>query len=522
MGISVENARKLEYLWRDENVIDFIGTFIKISDKSGKQVPFVFTDEQRKLVESLEHKNIVSKSRQLGISSAVCALALADCIKYPDKTCVLISHTQESTNSVFQKLKNMYYSIPDWLRPKTITNNRQALQFVNGSSIVCSTAGNRDVGRGATFNSWVHLSEFALWKRQEEQIQSIMQACTASATIIIESTTKGYNKYSEMYMQARNGESDFKPFFFNFINGRELFKPQYDIAVKAYKARHEGKMLTPDDYDEEEQQLALLGMTPEQAVWRRDKIAESSLDAFHEEYPSTFEESVLVTGSSVFDKAKIAKALMAIKDKPLKVNQITGLPAALRPFVMNKSLLIWKIPRPSMKYYFGVDVSEGLKQDYSTIVALDKDGELVAQFKNNRIKPYEFTDVLNTMGRWYNKALLTVEKASGGHAVIERLRYDKRYMNMTKYKTYDEFNRAVWKVGFDTNAKSKSIIINDAREWFEKGLIALRSEDILNEMKVFVADENGRMGAIKGSHDDLVMALCLAIVGMKNGLWYIF
>jgi hypothetical protein len=30
------------------------------------------------------------------------------------------------------------------------------------------------------------------------------------------------------------------------------------------------------------------------------------------------------------------------------------------------------------------------------------------------------------------------------------------------------------------------------------------------------------MGAIKGSHDDLVMALCLSIVGIKNGLWYPF
>ena len=79
-----------------------------------------------------------------------------------------------------------------------------------------------------------------------------MQAVTDSATVIIESTTKGFNLFSTTYMQARNGENDFKPFFFNFINGSSLFIPQYKLAVKSWKARHNGKMLTEDEYDEEE------------------------------------------------------------------------------------------------------------------------------------------------------------------------------------------------------------------------------------------------------------------------------
>ncbi len=153
---------------------------------------------------------------------------------------------------------------------------------------------------------------------------------------------------------------------------------------------------------------------------------------------------------------------------------------------------------------------------------LNKDGEQVAEFKNNQTKPYQLADVIDSLGRYYNKALITVEKASGGHSVIERLRHDKKYMNMTKYKTYDEFNRAIWKVGFDTNNKTKSIIVNDAREWFEKGMIQVKSRELLEEMKVFIANDNGSMGAIIGSHDDLVMALCLSIVGMKNGVWYPF
>ena len=144
----------------------------------------------------------------------------------------------------------------------------------------------------------------------------------------------------------------------------------------------------------------------------------------------------------------------------------------------------------------------------------------MAMFKSNKIKPYEFAEFINSLGHYYNKAYLVVEKASGGHAVIERLRYDHKYMNMAKYKSYDEFNRVKWQIGFDTNAKTKSLIINDLQELFDKGALLINSEELIEELKVFVVKDNGTMGAMNGYHDDLVMALALAIVGMKSNKYY--
>lgn len=261
MEISLANAKKLNWLWQDEHEIEWIETFIQAVDKSGKVCKYKLTDEQKALLQSLDHKNVISKSRQLGISYVVCSISLRRCICHPNTTCVLISHSQESTNKVFAKLKQQFYSIPDIIRPELLTNNRQELSFVNGSRISCQTAGNKDLCRGDTINGVLHMSEFAMWKNQEGQMQSLMQAVTDSATVIIESTTKGFNLFSTTYMQARNGENDFKPFFFNFINGSSLFIPQYKLAVKSWKARHNGKMLTEDEYDEEEKSLAKLGMT---------------------------------------------------------------------------------------------------------------------------------------------------------------------------------------------------------------------------------------------------------------------
>lgn len=524
MAVSNINLLKLQWLFDDAHKVEFIETFMKIVDKQGKLVPFKLTDEQKEFVCGLTSNNIVSKSRQLGISSVIIALSIRECIVNRNATCVLISHSLESTNAVFTKLKNMFNTLPEWLKPEVIENNRQALSFKSGASIKCAMAGNKDLGRGSTLTGIVHLSEFAFWKNQEQQLQSILQAASESATIIIESTSNGINQFSNLAIQAKNKENSFKLFFFNWINGKTLFQKQYDKAVKNYVSIH-GKMLTEDELEPEEQILLQKGATVPQLIWRREKISVNGLESFRVEYPSTMEESFMVTGSSIFDKERISRCILSLNDskvQPLPKNKLNSIPAVLKSYLINKSLKIWKKPKANEKYYIGVDVSEGLRQDYSVCIVLDSDGAQVAEFRSNTIAPYQLADVIDALGRYYNKALLTVERASGGHSVIERLRYDKCYMNMTKFQTYDEFHRTIWKVGFSTNSKTKSLIINDFREWFTKGLIQINSITVLNEMQVFVASDNGSMGATGKFHDDCVMAMALAIQGLKNNIWYPF
>lgn len=523
VAISRENQEKLKYLWDDDNTVDWIESFIQIADKEGNIVPFILTPEQRYFVENMGKDNIVLKSRQLGLSVCVIALSIRSCIVQDNTTCVLISHNQTSTNSVFAKLKQQFYSLPEFIKPKLLTNNRQELAFANGSKVTCMTCGTKPLLRGETVNGICHLSEFAFYKNPEEQMKSISQAISSSGKVIIESTANGFNKFSETYYQAKNGENTYKPFFFNWIKGKTLFNKQYQQAVDRYVAVN-GCELSKDNLDDEELRLLDIGASIPQLTWRRQKIATDGLDTFKVEFPSTDNECFLTTGSQVFDTNRIDKSIKGLLDNKVKYitkDKIIGLPMILKN-LYPKSLQIYSIPKSGVKYYIGCDCSEGLGRDYSTAIVLNKDGKQVAEFRNNQLKPYQLADIFDALGRYYNKALLTVEKASGGHSVIERLRYDKYYMNMTKYCTYDEYNRAIWKVGFDTNNKTKSIIVNDAREWFEKGLIQIKSKELLEELKVFVANDKGGMGAIIGQNDDLVMGLCLCIAGIKNNVWYPF
>ena len=205
----------------------------------------------------------------------------------------------------------------------------------------------------------------------------------------------------------------------------------------------------------------------------------------------------------------------------LTENKLTLLPKDLIPWVKNSSLKIFKQPWKNKRYWVGVDVSEGIGKDYSTMFCMDKQGENIFTFRNNRIRPYEFAEVVAKLGRYYNDALLVVEKASGGHSVLERLKYEYKYRNLSKYKTYDEYNRITWKVGFDTTQKSKSIAVNDAVEWFHRGLVRINDKTLLEEMKTFVIDDKGRMNGATGTHDDMVSALWLCIQGAKSPYWYL-
>lgn len=519
--LSKQNIDKLRYLWSDEHAVDWIEVFIKIVDKQGKVVPFKLTDEQRYVLENLADTNIILKSRQLGISSVIMAESIREVITRSNCTCALISHTTSSCNAVFAKLKQMYSSMPEWLKPKLIENNRQALTLENGSQIVCLTAGNKDLLRGSTVNGIAHCSEFAFWKDQDRQLKSLTQACSDTAKIVIESTANGYNKFSEMYMQAKHHENTYKSFFFGWINGYALFENQYKNAVEKFKNLNHGSAKITD-FSDEELRLKALGASDRQLIWRRDKIGQNGEEAFKVEFPSTDEECFITTGTQIFDVDRIAKLLAtAIFPKPLAYQKCLGLNKGMIRWIVNNSFRVFELPQNKTRYYMGVDVSEGIGQDSSTFLIFTKDGKNVAAFSNNKIKPYEFADVCYMVGTWYNTAQLIVEKASGGHSVIERLHINLHYRNMAKYKTYDEFNRMQWKIGFETTSKSKGIAVNDAVEWFDKGWVQINDKQTLEEMRTFVFESNGSMNAVSGAHDDMVSALWLTIQGIKSGLWYL-
>lgn len=505
------NAEKLRRILDDPLL--FIQTFIKIVDKSGRLVKFVPNPQQQHLLAEMDKFNVVLKSRQLGISVLSCAYSIWLAIRYKNTSCLLMAHSLDGADGIFTKLKQLYASIPEAVRPKLINNNRKELKLENGSRITVVSCGTKESVRGSTLR-FVHVSEAAFCNESiERQILAIEQCLTPNGKIIVESTANGFNYFSDMYSKAAQGESLYKPFFFGWVDDKLMFADEYKQFASRYADLH-GRLPTIDELDNTELALHRRGATIEQIVWRRLKISNSSETQFAQEFPSTPSEAFISTGDNVFDNPKVHECIENSTHKTIPMPDT--LPNILKPWY-NRGLSVWEKPDTDMRYFIGVDSAEGLggSSDYSVAEVVDRDGFQVAEFRSNKIKPFEFVEVVEQLARWFNTAYLVVEKASAGQTVCDRLYNDKQYPLMYKYKSWDARGSCKRKPGFETTKQSKQRIIDDFVELHSKDLLCINSEILLQEMKMFVY-RDGSAKASNGYHDDTVMAMAMALFGAKE------
>lgn len=497
----------------------WIETFVRIVDKRGKLVSFKLNPQQRYILRNKAKFNICLKSRQLGITSVALAYSLYLAITRPYSTCMIMSYSLDSANNIFEKLKQMYNDLPDCVRTEAIANNRKEVKLVNGSRIIVCTCGSKDNARGSTLN-FVHLSEVAFMNENlDKQLTAIEQALVPEGNMILESTANGLNRFSELWNKTVSGEAPmWKPFFFSWVQDKKMFAQEYREYSERYKTIH-GDYLNEANLDEKEIGLRQKGASMEQLMWRRMKISNSSEQAFAQEFPSNPIEAFISTGSNIFSAEIVQSRLNSLYKTKQLVLPPTGINPTIRKF--SKYLKIWKLPVKGQRYYIGVDTGEGLGggNDYSVISIVDKDGFQCAEWRSNTVKPYEFTEVAFQIASWYNRGLLIIEKASAGHTVLDRLKNDYHYINLYKYKAYDQkTGKGRRQVGFNTDAKSKPLMIADMQEIFETGQCLVNSLDLLQEMKLFqlVGD---KMQAVSG-HDDTVMAFAMALQGLKSNQYY--
>jgi len=508
-------AEKLKRIMNDP--ILWVQTFCTIVDKSGKKVKFDLNQQQKELVNNLDKYNIVLKSRQLGITSVSCGLSLYYAITTPNSVCLLVSYSIDSANAIFDKLKQLFDDLPKAIKPKDIANNRKELKFENGSKITVCTMGSKEIARGSSIK-FCHLSEVAFMKQDcvAKNLLAIEQALLPNGKIILESTANGMNEFSNMWDKAENHDSLYKPFFFSWIDDKRMFSDEYKQFASRYLDLY-GESLTEDALEPDERNYFTMGASLNQLTWRRIKIKNSSEEKFRQEFPATPVEAFITSGANIFNTQKIIDRYNVVsKIKPIKA--ISSIPIDLKVY-LNNYLTIWGIPQLKEKYVIGVDASEGVGSDYNVIHVYTEDLMQVAEFRSNKTQPHEVAKVVYSLACWYNKALVVVEKASGGHIVLDRLKNIYCYKNLYKHKDYDVRGKMVKKVGFNTNSKTKPIMINDFVELWEEDSIYIKSINLLNEMKTYEYSD-GKMNAVIGKHDDTVIATALAIQGIKSGVRY--
>jgi hypothetical protein len=200
----------------------------------------------------------------------------------------------------------------------------------------------------------------------------------------------------------------------------------------------------------------------------------------------------------------------------LNAELIKKLKAACRATVLsfdNGEYQIWTEPKPNRIYSIGVDISEGVGQDWSIAQILDITDPLEIEqcgiLATNSMEPYTFAERLNQVARSWGRPFLCIERNGPGGQVIDALINVHHYDNIvTASKVNDSEGRYNQQIGIVNHQNNKLAGNLNMRYYFET-LEAVKMNDIksLTEFETYIRKNNRTWGALKGYNDDRIMAL---------------
>lgn len=180
---------------------------------------------------------------------------------------------------------------------------------------------------------------------------------------------------------------------------------------------------------------------------------------------------------------------------------------------MQGTLWQWSEPIKGHRYIMGIDVSRGDSEDFSSINIIDFDEREQVLEYIGKIPPDDLANIGYKWGLLY-EAFIVVD-ITGGMGVatsrkLQELNYKNVFYDGINTQNQWEYNKKILdKIpGLNFNNKRTQIIAS-FEEHLRKGF-TIRSARLLNELSTFVY-MNGRPDHMKGTHDDSIMSLSIAL-----------
>lgn len=238
----------------------------------------------------------------------------------------------------------------------------------------------------------------------------------------------------------------------------------------------------------------------------------ATLEAFKDTDPYYYQVYCLgewgVTGKTVFDGQSVSARLSRV---PQPVAQGFFEEDGTWQDAKDGPLSVYRWPEKGRPYVIGGDTS-GEGSDFFVAQVLDNiTGEQVAILRHQYDED-TFAKQVYSLGKYYNDALVALEANFSTYPIkrLEQLGYQNQYVREQE----DTFTGGIRKAfGFQTNARTRPIIIAGLVEAMRDGIHLVNDRTTLEEMLTFVRNEKLRPEAEEGAHDDCVMALAIA--------WYI-
>jgi len=507
-----------------------------VVDKNRQTVPFFLNEAQKEFIRIYEEHGggvpyLILKGRQLGFTTVITAIQYANAIKLRNFSGLTLADTAENVSAIFNdKARSMHQRLHQRLRPSEKYNSKRELYFDKLGSSWRTAVATAEVGRSKTLN-FVHLSEAAFFKCTLGDLQAgLLQACTADAVVIYESTANGFGEFKELWDSGTCIN-----LFFAWWLAPEYRSTDYGELERAERGEGDAWLI------ERVRLLFEMGLDRRQVAWYCKKYAgylDKSL--IRQEYPCTPEEAFIASGDCVFDVEALTQQLLRVGALRPRVGEFvyrrikTQIKDARGEvigeewelcdveFVDKPGGLIRIHEEPLVKtdkqghvthrapYVLGGDTA-GTGEDYFTgKIVSNMTGRTAATVQIQRIDEDVYAEQMLCLARMYHDALIGIEtnySRQPMRLIAQEYRYPKIYMRERFDKTYNETAQVP---GFETTPTTRPIII--------AGLVRALREDpamepdvpTLKELLTFVKKENGRQEAVEGGHDDLVLALAIA------------
>jgi len=392
-------------------------------------------------------------------STGVTGFFYVDTIMNPGTTTVLVGYNTDLVAELLDKVKTFYKTTPNALRPVIHYNSKNEISFPKTDSKILILPSTKDVGRGYTIHNLL-VTELSSWDDAEEKMGGLEESVPKNGRIVIESTPRGQGDLFHRMFMTDNGYT----------------KKQYGWWW---------------------------GYSQEEMDAKRKAKGEQW---FSQEYGLEF----LSSGRPVFEYNIIKEQRKNI----LNVGDKNG-----EDFTVYEEdgWVVFKEPEPDVVYAVGGDSSEGVEggDNSSASIWNRRTGEQVAMYVG-LIASDTFGEVLDKWGRRYNNALMVVEINNTGLNTITVLKnrlYPCLYYRQSKFETLS--NTPTDRLGWRTTSVTKPLLIGEfIRATREKDLI-IRSKKLIDEMSVFVYDDNGNMNPQKGFHDDTIFGAAIGYQGFK-------
>ena len=446
-----------------EDLFYFVRNYCRILTKTGVTFP-EFRQYQIDFLKKMSSGNdvVASVCRQAGKSVSVGLYLLWRALFTKDINIGICANKLSLATEVLDKIKKIFIQLPIWLQQGLEAWNKTYIIFENGTRIMTS-AGDSDAFRGYSIHIMM-IDECAFisntnWQGIQDSVFPSQEALSQKQKVLV-STPNGMNHWYHLVQQAKRENSGYEYFTMDW---REV--PRY---------KEDGSKIDPEEYKREK-------IKKEGKLW----------------FAQNFELAFLGSSNTLIESTALQNLIPRDEDQIIFNSLFSG-------------LRIFEKPIDGHSYIIGVDpAKEGI--DKTAIQVLDV---TVLPFKQVACANLDDSYLtipakLFDLGQYYNWAMVVVEN-NIDNSIVDNLSFNYEYEG----EIFRERGKNL--LGFRTTTKTKKQMLSLLKKLIEEDKFKIADKATIDELFVFVQQKNGSFSAQDGYHDDLVMALCIALVPFLN------